>query len=142
MPTAARLRLQYEEGPCPHCGALVELEFGKGLERRPVAPVESSPCPECGGRIVSEARSSRLWYTPEEFTGKQSPAIRLIRCSRQWFALAVELHLAALEVLGAEPGDLTARFEQADAALRQVLAPALDRARDEVAGRKPVGRDR
>ncbi|MGC9318231.1 MAG: hypothetical protein ACP5KN_09375 [Armatimonadota bacterium] len=133
MPTAARLVLQFERGPCPHCGAPMELEFGRAPEAVNTALVEAACCPECGEEVLAETRRSRLWYTPREFARKDSPAIRLIRCSRQWFALAVELHLAALEVLGADGGELTQRFEEADASLRQALAPALDRARDEIA---------
>ncbi|MFO8080202.1 MAG: hypothetical protein R6V07_07855 [Armatimonadota bacterium] len=133
MATAARLVLQFEKGQCPHCGAPVELEFGRALSAPRTESIESACCPNCGREVFAETRSSRLWYTPGEFADRGSPAIRLIRCSRNWFALAVELHLAALEVVGADGGELTQRFEEADAALRQALAPALDRARDEIA---------
>jgi hypothetical protein len=136
MPTAARLKLGFEEGPCPCCGARVQLEFGHPLEPRAGSPVERTTCPECGLEIVAETRGSRFWYTVDEFARKESPALRLIRSSRQWFALAVELHLAAVEVLGPDSRALTEQFERADAALRQALAPALDRARDKVAGRQ------
>jgi endogenous inhibitor of DNA gyrase (YacG/DUF329 family) len=133
MPTSARLKLEFEEGQCPHCGAAVELEFGGLLEGHVRPATESSPCPECGGEIVSERRGSRFWYTPHEFAEREIAARRLIRCSRQWFALAVELRLAAVEMMGAGGADLGDQFEQAEAALRRALAPALDRARDEVA---------
>ena len=135
MPTTARLKLEFEEGQCPHCGRGVELEFGGPLlEGQARAAADSRLCPECGGEIVSEKRGSRFWYTPQEFAAKDTPARQLVRCSRQWLALVVELRLAAAAVLGVGATDLGDQFEQVDAALRRALAPALDRVRDEAAG--------
>jgi hypothetical protein len=134
VPTAAHLRLEFEDGQCPHCGAALQLEFGDPLKRGARQPVESANCPECGRDILAQTRGSRFWYTPQEFAEKDTPAMRLVRSSRQWFALAVELHLAAVELMGVDKADLSEQFERADAALRGALAPALDRARDQIAG--------
>ncbi len=134
MPTIARLKLEFEEGRCPNCGRQVQVEYQAPLNGRARDVVEQATCPECGVEIVSEARGSRFWYSAEEFSDKDIPARRLVRCSREWYALAIELHLAAVEMIGDDHSSLSQQFERADAVLRQALAPALNKARDELAG--------